>query len=309
MITATQRKILSVLDKKARISFAKIGKLTSLPKSVVNYNVNSLQEKGVIKGFATLIDYSALGFSEFRVYINLFKNKSDTEFVDYLKQLKSVGVLVRCIGDYDLVVSFYVKDVVKFWNEWFFTLEQFNYLIRDYSFNFVVEKSLLPFFVDSEDRVASVVGRKTLQKYDGIDLTILSQLNLNCRKPIHEIANLIDKSSSVVISRIKKLESLGVITGYYTIFDFTKIGREFCRVQFRLEKLNDSFFSFLKLTPVVLSYGKILGADLEVDFLVSNLNELLTTIENMKINFPGLIREYKYLRVIDTYKWNHLPEL
>ena len=315
-LSSNQNKVLAVIDKNARLSYSKVSTLCGVPKSVVNYNVSNLLENGVIKGFTTLIDYSALGFSELRVYINLYESNlgKEEEFIDYLKQLKNSGIVVRSVGDYDLVVSFYTKDIRLFWEKWFEIVSLYKIIIKDYFFNIIVEKKLFPFFTKFEERAKKCfeIGNKQEQNVDDLDKQMIDLLNKDCRTPIYELANALNLKSSSIIYRIKKLEEKRIILGYYTIFNFSKISKEFCRVQFQFSDFSkfDSFTEHLKVLPSVLSYAKLLGSsnDLEVDFLVGNLDELLVELKKIKLKFPGLIRDYTYLRFLETFKWNHLPE-
>jgi len=59
---------------------------------------------------------------------------------------------------------------------------------------------------------------------DDIDLTIINSLKNNARLGIRELARRIGKSPSTVVSRIRRLEDLGVIKGYATLVDYGKLG-------------------------------------------------------------------------------------
>ena len=315
VINQKQRMILEVLDKQARLHHSKISKLCSIPKSVVTYNVNILKEKKIIKGFATLIDHSSLGYFELRSYINTYKNdpQKELKFIEHLKKMNNTGVVVRCIGDYDLVVSFYVKDIAIFWNTWFKTLHSYKPIIKNYSFNIIVEKELFPFFKKASENKSFTIGNKKEKNIDNVDEKLLDLLTQNCRRPIHEIATELDLSSSSVIHRIKKLEKNEVILGYYTIFNFSKLKKIFCRLQVQMEQIKDLdlFTSFIKETHSIISIAKIIGAgnDLEIDFLVNTVDELFQLIGSIKGQFPNSIRDYQYIRVTDTIKWSHKPLL
>ena len=146
---------------------------------------------------------------------------------------------------------------------------------------------------------------------DEIDKKVLNELQENAKQKTYQLSKKLNIPRTTIHHRIKKLEEKQIILGYYTIFDFSKIDKEFCRVQFQFANHTEfeKFLDYLKVLPTVLSYAKLIGSsnDLEVDFLVENLDQLLLEINNSKIKFPGLIRDYTYLRVLDTFKWNHNP--
>lgn len=59
---------------------------------------------------------------------------------------------------------------------------------------------------------------------DGKDLKILEQLQLNAQITYQELAGKIGVSKATIHNRIKDLESKGVITGYISLLDPTKLG-------------------------------------------------------------------------------------
>ena len=48
--------------------------------------------------------------------------------------------------------------------------------------------------------------------------------------------------------------------------------------------------------------------DLEVDVLVDNIVGLISFVNEIRTKFPGFVRDYRYLHITETHKWNHNPE-
>ncbi|MBI2045490.1 Lrp/AsnC family transcriptional regulator, partial [Candidatus Pacearchaeota archaeon] len=71
-------------------------------------------------------------------------------------------------------------------------------------------------------------------KLDLKDKRILTLLDINSRQTNAKIARNVGLSKDVVNYRIKKLENLGFIRGYYSIFDFSKLGYFSIRVYLKL---------------------------------------------------------------------------
>ena len=67
------RKILYHLDFNSRQSFSKLGRKVGLHKDVIGYRLKRLQEKGIIKGFFTVINYPKIGFNYYRFYFSFAK--------------------------------------------------------------------------------------------------------------------------------------------------------------------------------------------------------------------------------------------
>ncbi|MFC0819578.1 Lrp/AsnC family transcriptional regulator [Moraxella marmotae] len=59
---------------------------------------------------------------------------------------------------------------------------------------------------------------------DAIDQKILRLLTANARLPVAEISERVNLSATPTIRRIKRLEELGIITGYHTSTDPHRLG-------------------------------------------------------------------------------------
>ncbi|MEM0453962.1 MAG: Lrp/AsnC family transcriptional regulator [Sulfolobales archaeon] len=58
---------------------------------------------------------------------------------------------------------------------------------------------------------------------DNIDLAIINLIKDNARLSIRDISKIIRKAPSTVLSRLKKLERLGVVRGYVALIDYSKL--------------------------------------------------------------------------------------
>ncbi|MCC6021974.1 MAG: Lrp/AsnC family transcriptional regulator [Desulfurococcaceae archaeon] len=58
---------------------------------------------------------------------------------------------------------------------------------------------------------------------DELDLKILDVIKNDAKLSVREIAKILNKSPSTILSRIKKLERVGVIKGYATLIDYSKL--------------------------------------------------------------------------------------
>ncbi|MGR3651710.1 MAG: Lrp/AsnC family transcriptional regulator, partial [Roseovarius sp.] len=64
----------------------------------------------------------------------------------------------------------------------------------------------------------------TLQKLDRIDIRILAELQRNGRITNVELADLVHLSPSPCLTRVKKLQKSGYITGYSALINVAKLG-------------------------------------------------------------------------------------
>ncbi|QQG48999.1 MAG: Lrp/AsnC family transcriptional regulator [archaeon] len=82
---------------------------------------------------------------------------------------------------------------------------------------------------------------------DELDLKIVRALMANARLSYRELAHELSVSPTTVISRVEKLQNLGVIRGYSANIDFEKLGYELTAV-----------------TEILVSKGKLLEMEREI---------------------------------------------
>jgi len=95
------------------------------------------------------------------------------------------------------------------------------------------------------------------------DKKILSLLDVNSRQANTKIAKQIGLSKDVVNYRIKKLEQIGIIKGYYTLIDFYRLGYMSIRVYLKLidatPKKEKEIINYLTKHQKIFFLGEIDG--------------------------------------------------
>jgi predicted HTH transcriptional regulator len=79
------RKILALLDEDSRLSNSQIAKRVGLSKPAIEYRLKRFEKNNVIFSFYTVIDFTKLGYSEYKVYFN-FQNtdlEDEKKIIDY----------------------------------------------------------------------------------------------------------------------------------------------------------------------------------------------------------------------------------
>lgn len=76
-------------------------------------------------------------------------------------------------------------------------------------------------------------------KIDLKDRRIIYQLSLNARQSYSQIAKKVGLSPQLVEYKIRRLERLDVITGYYTCIDTSKIGYSIFKIYIKLQNLDE----------------------------------------------------------------------
>ncbi len=106
-------------------------------------------------------------------------------------------------------------------------------------------------------------------KLDDKDIEILKLLQKNCRMPLEEMAKILNMPKSTIHYRIKRLEKIGVIEGYYAKINVESIGKDYITVTFVRAKYGPGYHEAvgrkLASIPGVWAVYFVLG---DIDFIV-----------------------------------------
>ncbi|MBT6773740.1 Lrp/AsnC family transcriptional regulator [Candidatus Woesearchaeota archaeon] len=311
------QKLLKILDLDARQSNIQIAKKLKISKNVVNYNIKRLEDEKLIKSYNTIVNASKLGYFFFRVYVDFYERdiNIDNELIDYLVQLPEAGLVARVVGDWDVIIGFYVRKAEDFQKVWNKVLEKFRKHIKHYNVALVTEQiSFRRAYLTEEKKDISeknwIIDEAEKVKVDDLDLEILGMMAKNARTPIKDIALKTKMSSMAIIYRIKQLISKGVIVGTRVSIEFSKLGYNHYRVNMELDDLKvvNKLISFCQVHPNILKVDKAISEfDFEFDMEVKNFEQFQEIIDQMKVLFPGTIRDYNYFRVLKYHKGRYLP--
>lgn len=154
-----------------------------------------------------------------------------------------------------------------------------------------------------------------MESLDAADKKVLFELCRNCRQSQKQIARRVGLSRDSVMRKIKKLESAGVVSGYYTLIDFTKLGYMLVRVYIKLQNVTEAvenkIVNYLTKERTLMVY-KISGSwDMSFGFLVESLVEFDKIWIRFLSRFKRFVRDKSvsiFLRVVH-YARNYLvPE-
>ncbi len=135
-----------------------------------------------------------------------------------------------------------------------------------------------------------------MKELDSTDMKILFELDRNCRQSQKQIARRIGATRNIVIHRIGKLEELGIIRGYYTLIDFSKIGYSMVRIYLRLQHTTDSTESkiidyLVKEKSTMTVYKTSASWDIAFVYLVRSLAEFDSLWINFLKKFKQFVKE------------------
>jgi Lrp/AsnC family transcriptional regulator, regulator for asnA, asnC and gidA len=312
------RRILYQLDLDARQSLTQIGKKVNLPKNVIQYRIKRLEEAGIIQKYYTVIDTFKLGYISFRIYYSFqyIQDELQKEIIDFFVKNDDTYWIASTEGRYNLVVITWVKDPCRFYTLWQSSLKKYRdyFNEKDFSFYFQLihfRNSYLLDEYDTKDRENfEVIGCGKTLPVDDLDKKILSTIASDARLPITALAEKTHSTIPTVNTRLHKLIRSGIIKGFRTEFDITKLGYEQFKVDIEFKEYNsiDAVTEYLKKNPYLYYITKTAGhADLEPSFRVTNIKQMHEIMDDLTKKFPGSIKNYNYLNITKMHKLEYMP--
>ncbi|MFH1638340.1 MAG: winged helix-turn-helix transcriptional regulator [Candidatus Woesearchaeota archaeon] len=108
--------LVDLLNKDGRLPNIEIARKLKLSPATVQKKIRDLISKGVIKGFRIMLNESALGFFQYRLYLRL-KNQNLLRInglVRYLRQHRNALFVTKAIEKTDLEINFIVQNPREF---------------------------------------------------------------------------------------------------------------------------------------------------------------------------------------------------
>jgi DNA-binding Lrp family transcriptional regulator len=318
------RKILLQLDDNCRQSLGQIAKKVGLSKQVVDYRIKRLEEKGIIRGYITVMNMTKLGFYTFRVYIKFAKPSVDAVngMVNYLRKHKHVAWLVDAYGEWDLCFVFVTRSIDEFHHDWQDFLLKYRDHIRDKDITIISEAYMLrrSYLLGEKqgERRFDVMNSPPEQRveFDGdkLDWEILRQIAANARAELQTIAGKVGLSPKAVSYRIKNLVKRGVIQSFRAFIDVGALGYEYYKIFLGLSALTKEkekeLFTWLQMNPNVVYVTKPIGqADYEFEFQARGREEFWKVIDDLRTRFKDIVTLISSIQFAREYKFIYLPEV
>ena len=141
----TDRKIISILQKDGRITMKHLGELINMSTPSTIDRVRRLEEAGVIKGYAAVVDYIALGY-EMHIYIIVEVNQNKRPgLLEYIAKNQLIAGAHGVAGSKDMVLDVYCRT--SEFNKLVDELRSFGETESNMIMEFIKEEPIIP--VDS----------------------------------------------------------------------------------------------------------------------------------------------------------------
>ena len=141
----TDRKIISILQKDGRITMKHLGELINMSTPTTIDRVRRLEEAGVIKGYAAVVDYIALGY-DMHIYIFVEVNQNKRPgLLEYISKNQLIAGAHGVAGSKDMVLDVYCRT--SEFNKLVDELRSFGETESNMIMEFIKEEPIIP--VDS----------------------------------------------------------------------------------------------------------------------------------------------------------------
>jgi len=293
-------RILRELDLNARISYMDISRKSGISPYTVNRRLESLEKRGVIRGYTCVTDLFRLGYMCYRMYFRLqhVNNTTEKEIMDYLVSSKLTTWCAYASGMYDMTAFLRFDKhmrAAEFWDDF---MAKYRPYIKG---NAIVPycgdvRCCLP-FLNSIGKSWDLVDGQERARINKTDSMILQMLVSNSRSPLEVIGNAVGLHPASVSYRIEKMIGKKVLKAFKPVVDMEVLGYRLFKVDFSLsslqnkKKIEDSVVG----KPGVSHILKTLGwADLELQVYAKSSKELSCLLHGIRDEFCNDVQDYDF---------------
>jgi len=304
----TDRKILAELDKNCRIPTTKLARIVRKSRQAVEYRINQLVDKGIITSFNAAFNPNKMGYKIYKIYLKL-RNVPDEKqkLFEYLKSSGIVYWMGECSGTWDLIFAVFTKNDYEFFEMKNDIISKFNKIIIEEQGGMLldVKQYCKMYFTNEIVEPTMFAGETANNELDGLDYAILGEIVNNARIHINELANKVDSTAIIVRGRLRKLEQKGIIIQYRIGVDLNKLGLELYKAIIKLDRYTKEderkLLEYMSKLPNIHYFIRNIW-QIEPEIVVSSYQEYYSIIENLKREFPYVIRTVDSVLMI-TDEW------
>ncbi len=320
MLGIKDKKILYELEQNSRQSLSQIAKKTKLSQQVISYRLDILQREKIITNFFTLINFTNLGYTSYRIMLRLSNTSKQKykEIIDLCVNHPNVLWLNSCGGKYDFIINIMAKNIIHFDQIFRKIKEKFPEQIQNYDILTHLEMSYFgrDYLVKKKRETEQIpyFGRELkVIKLNKTDLKILNILSENARVNIIEIASQLKITANTIVNRIKNLEKSGIIQAYKPLLHVEKIGYQSYKLLIKFQDITEQkekqLINFVQRNANVIGIIKLVGLwDFEIEVEVESYDKLYQFVMDVRDEFKEIIKEFETLSLHHDYRYNFFPK-
>ncbi|MEK6897113.1 MAG: winged helix-turn-helix transcriptional regulator [Nanoarchaeota archaeon] len=312
-------KLIEELENDSRQTLSKIAKKLRTSQQVVSYRIDSLFKKNILGGFYTIINFSLLGYTNYRTMMRLtdITKQKHQQIISYLMKHPNVLWIVDCGGRWDLIINFIAKNILQY-DQFIKELKKrFPKQIQNYNVLTTVEISYFGrhYFTKNirEKNSPLYFGREIkIIETDKTDLKILSLLSENARMNSVQVAEKLKISPNTILLRIKDMKNKNLIQGFKPLLHLENTAYSAYKALIKFHNITDKrekdIFDYLRTKINVIGIIKIIGEwDFEMEFEVNSQQTMLDFMREFRDKFKDVINEFEVIPLFHEYKYNFFP--
>ncbi len=300
--------ILTELDKNCRIASTVLARKVRKSRQTIDYRINNLVKEGIITSFQTAINPHKIGYKLYKIYLKLRNVPEEkTKLFNYLKDSGRVYWMGECSGSWDLIFAVFAKNDYEFFEEKNQIISEFNRIIVEEEGQIILDVKQYPkmYLTGKISEPTIFAGEMVNNKLDKLDYDILAEIVNNGRISVVDLAEKIKSTVTIVKGRMKKMEEREIIIQYRIGINLNKIGLELCKAIIRLDRYNREdekrMVNYVSRLPNIQYFIRNLWS-IEPEFVVDSYQEYYKIIEELKKEFPHVIRTVDSVLMI-TDEW------
>ncbi|MEM4638047.1 MAG: Lrp/AsnC family transcriptional regulator [Candidatus Woesearchaeota archaeon] len=307
------KKILYELYKDGRASITEIASRIGLSKESTLYRIKRLQNEKILERIVPIIDFSAIGYTTFRIQI-LLNSEGKTkkkEIEEEFKKIKNLSWLIKLSGYWDYALLFNTKTNNEFLKNYEELLNKIGKYIDKKISSLIFSITHFPLTYLYEGERKPVIQEMKNQNFilDENQKKIINLLEEDGRMSLLEIARRANISLTTVKYHLKILEKKKIIFAYKPMIRINALDYEHFKVMIELS--NPSQKNILKelvsLNPNVIyitdAWGKY---DLEFECHYKSIHELIGFINKLEETIN--IKKYELIFTNEEILINGMPD-
>ena len=249
--------ILEYLTQDCRISSSKLAKKLNKPRHIVEYHRKKLEKDKVIKGNEVILDYSALGYSEYIIYLKLHRYLIiKKELTEYIKALPNARWFSELFPNYNLRIAIVVKDIQELQR----TIDKIEKKCGDHLMKkeILVNREFLKIEPHTTLTNSNVTNTpESILKLNKEDKELLKSLSKDPTAPLLQLATESGVSIEAVRQKIIRFKESHFLKGLISKINIEKTGQNFyCVLLIRLNNIENHLNKLHSFLYSTAKFGK-----------------------------------------------------
>ncbi len=327
------RRLMYEMDLNSRQPLSKFSKRLHISVQRLDYRLRSLERRGVILGYPTVVDLCKLGTHHYFICcIRTYRmsGREQDERLRFIAKDDDCTLAYRCEGAWDAIVGTVAKDVFAAKVTFSRLLGPMAQRIRakiiytdmriyNYGRRYMLEAGTgqreagaADIFNERKRQYKVTGGPSEAVPHSELDLSILRILSADARTPSVKIAKSTGASPETVVHHIRRMERDGIIEGYTTLLDPCKYGYQFNRITVELASIDETrlheITEYMKRFPNMFRLIELFEID---GFMMDIVSNTYDEMEHVLSEFRDRYREYidgmDLNRITKIYKATYFP--